>query len=612
VLAGEDDVVRAFEARHGCVVPGGGFHWGKLDDTVACLQHCSFFVTRRASPIPVVHVLSKALPQRCQFRSLGFILQDYARRFRTFDVWLRKVTLCAMGGYYPHCKVRPPPTIRVDLYTVLFATPLDVWTQWIHDHTYLLFYILKEALCVLVRIDPALHEVLRDTYYWDVFESTARGAMDVARTMLVVNRTRFPARDSCFGIRPELVKRNNAQLKFAYKIPQRDFVVFMERVTQSVRQKYYEAWLADDARPDFAFREAFVCNDALEKFIRTVVAHRHWRPKVPNAVWLRLFGLHPDHSGVWESIERDFHVRDLSVSAVVRQMKALPLAAFAVMNYFCGCMYNLQAVTLVHLPAHYYRAHDRVAGDPALGRTMHHYVCRACKTFKGWVVRPSGTKDRLLSAVGCDKAMVDPATGEVFCARKGSKTNQTPPELPESNADSVRHNHVARMWRRRDEYEACASMPLVRVHMKGALLQCYGRKLALCTRCARAAPFDLHHFFAEGFECGVCREPQQHQEVRTACFYCGAAAPRDPVSRGWCSATLTAQTAWLCPRHALPVVRHVKKRWTVTELQATLHECLAARPPRTRQGLRRRRLPFAAPETKPAADKSAATEDHAV
>jgi hypothetical protein len=78
--------------------------------------------------------------------------------------------------------------------------------------------------------------------------------------------------------------------------------------------------------------------------------------------------------------------------------------------------------------------------------------------------------------------------------------------------------------------------------------------------------------------------------ARPACFYCGAAAPGDPRRAGWCRAAMAAEGAravLLCPRHALPIVRHVAKRWTVSELQTTLERALSARPPRTRQALRR-------------------------
>jgi hypothetical protein len=537
---------------------------------------------------PVVHVLSKALPQRCQYRNLSEILSTYSAAHPRFDGWLRRVLLCGLGGFYPHCRERPSAELRARLYEGYFATGGAAWVAWLRAHTFLVFFALKEALCVLVRLEPALHAVLRGVYYWDVFEKTARDAMDVVRQLFTTN-TRLGRAPFC-GARTELVRINAAQLRFMYKAPRRDFVTFAYKAAQGVRQRAYEAWLARHARarralPVEGLRGLFRCPAAVERLVRDVAAHGHRRPDVPVAAWLRLCGLDAADAALWGDLKRAFLGSDVSVHAARDRLEALSAEAFCVLNYYCRCRYDLQSVALIDLPAAYYRAQAR-----ALARRQHdgvYYACRACKQFKGWAVRP-GARDSLVRAMGFERVMVDPASGEVFCARKPAKTAPPPPLCP-PGASVVQCNHTARSWRRRDEFEACAAFPLLRLPMLGKLLQCYNKLYCLCQRCGRPSLFRQDRFTAEGFCCGACGDDAVRAS-RPACFYCGAAPPGDPRRAGWCRAAMAAEGArevLLCPRHALPVVRHVAKRWTAAELQTTLERALSARPPRTRQALRR-------------------------
>ena len=92
------------------------FHYLMLPDIIHCLHLCNFFNDSRPRGIPILHILSKALPQRCQYRNLKEICIDYCKKHPTILKWLERCILCSLGGYYPHCQDIIPFWVRIALY----------------------------------------------------------------------------------------------------------------------------------------------------------------------------------------------------------------------------------------------------------------------------------------------------------------------------------------------------------------------------------------------------------------------------------------------------------------------------------------------------------------
>ena len=59
------------------------FHQGKIPNVLNYIVQCSFWSDERSKDYPIVHLLSKGLPQRCQIRNMREILSNYSRKYDT-------------------------------------------------------------------------------------------------------------------------------------------------------------------------------------------------------------------------------------------------------------------------------------------------------------------------------------------------------------------------------------------------------------------------------------------------------------------------------------------------------------------------------------------------
>ena len=67
------------------------FHQGNLPDVLHYIVQCSFFSDTRSKANPIVHLLSKSLPQRCTIRNLREIVSNYCRKY---DLPLGNYKIC--------------------------------------------------------------------------------------------------------------------------------------------------------------------------------------------------------------------------------------------------------------------------------------------------------------------------------------------------------------------------------------------------------------------------------------------------------------------------------------------------------------------------------------
>ena len=80
-------------------MPTSCFHEGMLPNYVAKLMQCSFW-SDNGKQEPIVHLLSKSTPQRCQIRSLTHIVYNYSRlNDDVYDFLLSAFKCSLLGGY---------------------------------------------------------------------------------------------------------------------------------------------------------------------------------------------------------------------------------------------------------------------------------------------------------------------------------------------------------------------------------------------------------------------------------------------------------------------------------------------------------------------------------
>ena len=520
------------------------FHCGQLIDTVGALQFCNFFNDEKLPPIAVIHVLSKALPQRCQYRNLKEVCISYCKKDVDFETWLRMLALCSLGGYYPHVDKCISLTSRMALYAGIYETSSSDWQAWLHRNGYLLYYILKEYIVFVCKFDVALHEVVATTYRWDMFASICVNAMNSARSIYSQADNYATAFEH---IETELLKANTLQLKYLYKIPKRRFYHWFNQALVYARQRKYEQWL----NSNIDIRARLRCTPTEEDMVYHIILHQAKLPHVTHQQWFEVLGV--SNTTVWSTIYRAFHAQNSSLRMMIAALMTLNDRDFALYNEY-GCrLFDLKSIALIPMPGHWYRQHHRSLQHKHNDGI--YYICKACKTFKAFLVKKQ-LNDVNFFATGHDKVLFDDETNRMFCARRSikntySKKRKRSHELHRRNAHVV-HNQQARLLRRKDEHEECKDSELVPVQMCGKILQCYDKMYTLCMQpgCARPCVYEFKK--TKGvFSCGRCT----YNRANRVCGYCGSKVSADAAMvqmkhKG------KMVTILLCPRHAVPQLIH--------------------------------------------------------
>jgi len=526
--------------------------------------------------------VSKALPQRCQFRSFGDICAQYCIQDRAFAAWLRKVVVASVVGVYPHCHRDraddgdTTPPWHATYVRALFTTPQGAWATWVRHHPWFVFYAVKEHLIAVLPLEPALYQVVCRVYRWHAFEHTVVRAMNVARSVVASNQRRH--KPPFVHTDVELARCHTQYVRHLLRLPSVSETTFVRMAVRAPPLR--------------------LLDPATVSAIQHVVLYRRQCPatrSVSHATWVTVLADGDQDAGtLWWALVTRYRSRTVATTTASAGTVAAPWVArmaprtVAVVAAYATALERLAAVHLWPLPAHTYRAHRTT-----LARSVHpdgvYYVCRVCHQFKGFVVRPP-PHHGMAGALGYDKVLYDDTTGQVFCARR-------PPRGPPGCGRRV---------------SQCATTPLVPVRMTGRVLACYGRLYLLCVRCGRPCPFEFGRYrmgtgtpYVDGICCVECDQQANgggsggsggggggggadanHVRPRPVrCVYCDRAAPRS--RRGWLAVTLTCGTsAWLCARHAIASVRHVPQTWDVEALRALVASTLEACPPNTR---RRRR-----------------------
>ena len=85
----------------------GIVHEGSLPDIIHLIPLCSFWNENKIKMKPIVHLLCKSLPQRCQIRNLREIIANYCQTDDTVYLFLKQSLVCSLLGNYQHAKQRP-------------------------------------------------------------------------------------------------------------------------------------------------------------------------------------------------------------------------------------------------------------------------------------------------------------------------------------------------------------------------------------------------------------------------------------------------------------------------------------------------------------------------
>ncbi len=336
---------------------------GSLRDLSTALINCNFWTTSPRTVHPMYHLLSKALPMRCQVRSLVETLRTYMGKDPAIRHMLLRIVQCSLLGNYEHVTVRPTFQQRMRVYGMSDVAPWCI----------LIFFSLKEYIIDLMHYNPSMAAVVRRRYNWFKFEVTIIDTMDELRG-------RFAPTDAFFADNEEhLTRVNKLQLKYAYKTNTRSYHTFVTSMIKSAPS--IPDWLQE-------------CLD------RTAIQQGG-----VSESWLHQLGLSAPACIYVKSIRDDYR------SGRIKTLRGidLPERTKDILYAYHSAALQANNVHLSPLPQHAYDRQQKALAA-RYDRTVDSlpvYGCIHCKTFKGMVVTDHAKGKINTFAYGHSRVIVD-------------------------------------------------------------------------------------------------------------------------------------------------------------------------------------------------------------
>ncbi len=473
------------------LLPEDTFHVGKLPDCVHLMMQCSFWTDTKMTPL--VHILTKCTPQRCQIRSLAGIIYNYSRLHDDVYQFMRSITKASLLGIYEGC-VRPSLNIRCAIVQAFDGLNRDQFLDWMQqDHQQLLFFSVKEYIVFATRFIPSLHNILRDNYRWDEFEKVVRRAMDNVRRMITEDVLPMTGVEHC-------IRDSSRGSTHMYRPRKTTFC----RVLIQECERYCETHTLESANSTLEPKHAQLLYQML---IRTQTE------RIPFA-WLQCFGVSKKDTDMLVAQETLFRA-DGARSKLRQAIQSLDVFLLERVRALAHAFFKKFNVRVFTLPMHVSLAqvkalrnmHNIPDGVPAPGIGCT-YVCFECKQFRGFVTHRCGSRLHNICAFGHNKVLIDDVQSKLYCGRRFDKLDKkrsSRGEFAEALELVKTSKQLAKEKRKEKQMEKCAMTELQPVNLVGNILQFYGNLYTICTRCGNYMKYNPEHFDGNIF-CGCCIE----------------------------------------------------------------------------------------------------------
>ena len=507
------------------------FHEGMLPDVLRYVINCNFFSETKKNH-PLVHLISKSLPQRCTIRNLSDILHEYSRKHDYVYDFVLSCMRCSMLGLYKNSHTRPPFHIRKVLIDVFKNKTKNEFLQWmLMDHQQLLFYIIKEFLVFACRLVPSLYNEIIRRYSWSKFEEGVMTAMNAVRKYEFWDKSN-PLLFS--NVESMLASVNKQQIHHLYR---------------PIKTSFAHAVMSECLRIDEE-RCMTKSNTVIKREWKETMYKLAIRIKDKTMPFYLLECFHVSQQTINTISQiQEMFLEEGSKSSLKQFLYTLPRNEFEALRDFADAFDRKHNVRIFDLPCHTYinqcialrrkhRIKNGVAIPDHVGDVM---VCLNCKTFKSFINHCDNKGNVCnLYAYGFQKVLVEDDcednTIKTYCGKRCDKSDGkkrhnyssqyssflhlTDDQLKRNNNDRQRKREAKEM-RKENENIICSNTELVRVNLLGRILQFYGKLYTICPSCGNAFAYSGKYFNGQkGFYCGCCLSAQGELFTTIACSHC--------------------------------------------------------------------------------------------
>lgn len=512
---------------------GEAFHDGLLPDVLRHVINCNFFSETKKTH-PLVHLISKSLPQRCTIRNLSDILHEYSRKHTYVYDFVVACMKASMLGLYKDSIVRPPFHIRKVLINVFKEKTKNEFLQWmLMDHQQLLFYIIKEFLVFACRLVPSLYNEIIRRYSWAKFEDGVSCAMNAVRRYEFWDETDPLMFANVEGM---LASVNKQQIHHLYRPIKTSFAFAV--MSECIRLDEEKCVTKSHAAIDLGWKE-IMYKIAIRTKARTIPFYL-----------LECFHVSQSSINTMNQIQEVF-MEEGSKSSLKQFLSSLSRAEFETIRDFADAYDRKANVRIFDLPCHTYinqcialrRKHRIPNGVEIPDHVGEVLVCMNCKAFKSFINHYDNKGNvQNLYAYGHQKILVeDDCEGDelkVYCGKRCDKSdgkkrhnyaseyssflNLSEEVVKKSNYDRQRKREAKEM-RKDYENEICSKTELVKINLLGRILQFYGKLYTICSSCGNPMAYSGKYFNGKnGFYCGCCLSDQGQLFTTISCSHCQA------------------------------------------------------------------------------------------
>lgn len=490
--------------------------WKQLDDSIVPRIITDVLPPSKTSKNHILHLLSKALPQRCQIRNLREIIISYCNERDETYAFIMLILKKSLFGLYDCAKVPLCFQGRV-IIEKSFISQLcskSFFTRWFRSgasssqHQIYLFYCLKEYLCDAVKQCAEVFEVLEKKHQWSKFHNQVTAFMDEARAKLNVMAKReygyLQRSDWLASIEQLLTSAAKSHVKLFRTTP---VLGYYNKLQQDISKFFY-------SKQEFCLYRCIP--NRVEQFLWKYI-QRCKKEEIFDA--LLYCGI---DVAVINALKRktflsnDFHKHsDKTLQYIIE---------------VCRLRNLRQNITFYPLPDHIYKAQKRTlalkermdVGCESLEKPFQphptaaiNYVCMVCMDVKIFIMQTNRKNNRHSNRLSRGSLRVvvnnDEHHLKLCCGRRPERHTKNGKRKFRDSEDA--QNRKLRKEKIRDGIaDRCIQTPCLEVDLLGNALSFFNKLYILCALCGNACIIDKNAFrYSPLPNCQTCHSLQQKE-----------------------------------------------------------------------------------------------------
>lgn len=461
-----------------------------MPDLVHLMNYCSFFYDKtKVEDVPLVKIISRVLPYRCQFKNFQDCCMTNLRQFRHVGTFLRMVLWYSLSGAYPHCTQHAPPKYRAYLLSFLMDVENTGIIEFVRQNYMLTYVSVKELVVFLTEYDVALHTILVRRRRWKTFTSSVVGFMNLYRTRWYAGEMEKISRMTSSISDKSLVCTYNGNISRFI-----DVVIGSSMVLPDIRR----GGLLDQFDPQIIYRPF---SDVFNILMTIFPCVRM------NAVVMDLVQLYRIHHNESNDLAIKTHVAKLCTNYPVTMSSVLGMFHLYRESTFVQEIPLTRDIMTRHTLAivKKYRMNSVVSGLESSGDCL---FCPSCSTLKGFVEGLSDDKNKknqkhIQKALGNHDVVSDYASGHIFCSCSSRKKRRV-------STSAIR------------DVGTCSDTPCRTLNVFGKLIVFFGSMITTCFDCGTLTTFDFSRWRQGTFRCVPCTNDMNARDffVDSKCLFC--------------------------------------------------------------------------------------------